>query len=67
MMIPGLTLASEEASELYVDGVLTGDGHLVRFDRIGSVSALRRDGRLVRLVKTERTEGAPPAFQWRFG
>jgi len=33
-------LASEEASELYVDGVLTGDGFPVRVDIPLSVSAL---------------------------
>ncbi len=39
-----LFMASELASELYVDEVLTGDGSLVILDKHGSVSGLGRDG-----------------------
>ena len=42
MKIPGLSLDSELASELYVDEVLTGDGHLVTLDLPCSVSGLIR-------------------------
>ena len=36
-------MASELASELYVDEVLAGDGSILQVDRIGSVSALDED------------------------
>ena len=36
-------MASELASELYVDGLLTGDGQAVIVDSPVSVSGLRRD------------------------
>jgi len=39
----GLFMASELASELYVDEVLAGDGSLLHVDTIGSVRGLRRD------------------------
>ncbi len=42
MLIPGLSLDSERACELYCDEVLTGDGHLIRLDIHGSVSGLIR-------------------------
>ncbi len=38
----GAFMNSELVSELYCDGVLTGDGRVVRLDRIGSVSGLTR-------------------------
>ena len=36
-------MASELASEMYVDDLLTGDGFSVILDSPGSVSGLRRD------------------------
>ena len=64
MRIPGLPLDSELAAELYVDEVLTGDGHLVTIDIPGSVSGLIRfdleSSQTVRALKEKlRLQGGP--------
>ena len=57
-------MASEAASELYCDEVLTGEGFPVRLDRYGSVSGLIRfdsatGPQLVHISELLRPKGAP--------
>ncbi len=53
---------SEEASELYCDEILAGDGTLLHIDSVRSVSGLVLVRDVTRIPEMMRLKGAPHGF-----